>query len=611
LPDITADPRRRANSIAAVIIILGGAVLLVMWTLAAGSIFAARQAAMDRTRAEGRNLALAFAEEASRLLDDVVRAGDLVAAHIRKSHGQFDLYGWSREAALPWGTIQATFIGPDGKVVSSTVEPDAEPVDLSDREHFRIHLDGKSPGLFIGKPVFGRLWRQPLIPITRRVDDEDGRFLGVLVFPIDPGSLTRLHKLIDLRPRDIIALEGLDNVIRARFSRDSPDGTKGIGTSIAGGPRPAVIPENGEGWHVRTAVVDGVPRLYSYRRIGSYPLVVTVGLDLDATLAPARRDAFVIGAMAALATLLLVVLGFYLIRQNRLRAAHEIVLAEERGKLRATNVELRKSKELAEAASRAKSTFLANMSHELRTPLNAIIGFSEMLLDTALRMSQRKQREYVDGIHQSGTHLLTVINDILDLAKIEAGRFELRRVDRLFPAEVARECVELLREHAAAREVEVTLESEAALPPISADAGRIKQILLNLLDNAIKFSPDGGAVTLNVRAAELEFVEFVISDNGPGMTAEEILVALQPFSQVDNRLARAHEGSGLGLPLAERLAEVHGGSLRIESEKGHGTRVIVRLPQALGFDMVSPQLEEVADTGPVKVHTELTARRLR
>ena len=609
MPDITADPNRRANSIAAVIIMLGGAVLLVMWTLAAESIFTARQAAMDRTRAEGRNLALAFAEEAIRLLDNVVRAGDLVAAHIRESHGQFDLYAWSREAALPWGTIQATFIGHDGKVVSSTVEPDAEPVDLSDREHFRIHLDGKSPGLFIGKPVFGRLWRQPLIPITRRVDDENGRFLGVLVFPIDPSSLTRLHKLIDLGPKDIIALEGLDNVIRARFSRESPDGTKGIGTSVAGGPRPSVIPENGEGWHVRTGVVDGVPRLFSYRRIRAYPLVVTVGLDLEAALAPARRDALVIAAMAALATLLLVVLEFYLIRQNRRRAAHEIELAEERRKLRATNAELRTSKDLAEAASRAKSTFLANMSHELRTPLNAIIGFSEMLLGP-LGMSQRKQREYVDGIHQSGTHLLTVINDILDLAKIEAGRFELRWIDRLSPAEVARECVELLREHAVVREVEITVETERALPPISADAGRIKQILLNLLDNAIKFSPVGGTVTLNVRATEQEFVEFVISDNGPGMTAEEILIARQPFRQVDNRLARSHEGTGLGLPLAERLAEVHGGSLRIESEKGHGTRVIVRLPQALGFDMVSPQLEEVVDTGLMKVNTELTTRRL-
>jgi len=596
LPDATAEPRRRANSIAAAIVIFGGVVLLFMWTLTAESIFAARQAAMDRTQTEGRNLALAFAAEATRILDDVVRAGDLVTAHIRDSHGNFDLYGWSREAALPWGTMQATFIGPDGKVVSSTVEADTEPVDLSDREHFQIHLDGTYQGLFVGKPVFGRVWRQPLIPITRRIDAKDGRFLGVLVFPVSPGSLTRLHKLVDLGPRDIIALEGLDNVIRARFTRDSPDGTKGIGRSVAGGPRPSVIPENGEGSHTRASVVDGVPRLYSYRRVGSYPLIVTVGLDLEAALAPARRDAFVIVTMAGLATLLLALLGFYLIRQNRLRAAHEIELAEERRKLLVTNVELNESKEHAEAASRAKSTFLANMSHELRTPLNAILGFSEMMMGNHGGILRPKQRDYAESIHLSGAHLLTVINDILDLAKIEAGRFELRRIDRLWPDEVARECVELLRERAAARQVAIALDLEMPVSPINADAGRVKQILLNLLDNAIKFSPAGETVTLTVRDADANTVALTVADHGPGMTTEEILVARQPFSQVDNRLARSHKGSGLGLPLAERLAEVHGGSLQIESEKGRGTRVIVRLPRGHGLDTASP-LRETAAAG--------------
>ncbi|MBV9965894.1 MAG: hypothetical protein JO008_09365, partial [Alphaproteobacteria bacterium] len=489
MPGTTADPRRRANSIAAAIIIIGGLVLLVMWTLAAQSIVAARQAAMERTRVEGRNLALAFAEEARQLLADIAHAGDLLTPQIRHAHGQFDLNAWARETPLPWGTVQATLIDPKGKVVSSTVEPNPESVDLSDREHFRIHLDGNYHGLFIGKPVFGRLWRQPLIPITRRIDGEDGNLLGVLVFPIDPGSLTRLHKLVDLGPRDVIALEGLDNVIRARFTRDSPEGTKGIGLSVAGGPRPSTIPENGEGWHIRTSIVDGLPRLYSYRRIGSYPLVVTVGLDLDAALAPARRDAFVIVCMAAVATLLLVLLGFYLIRQNRLRAAHEIELGEERRKLQATNLELGQSKDRAEAASRAKSTFLANMSHELRTPLNAILGFSEMLIGNHGGILRPKQRDYIESIHQSGSHLLTVINDILDLAKIEAGRFELRRIDRLSPEELARECVELLYERAAPRRLALALDLEGPVPPISADAGRIKQILLNLLDNAVKFSP--------------------------------------------------------------------------------------------------------------------------
>ena len=590
---VTVDPAPRVKSTRASIILAGGAVLLIMWALVGASILAARQAAMDRTRAEGHNLAVAFADEAIRMLDNIVQAGDIVAGRLREENGQFDLYGWSTQAALPWGIIQATFIGPDGKVVSSTVEPHPAPIDLADRKHFRIHLDGKVRGVFIGQTVFGRLWRQPIIPITRRIDANDGRFLGVLVFMIDPGSLTRLHKLIDLGPQDIITLEGTDNVIRARFSRDSQDGTKGIGASVAGGPRPSVIAENGEGSHVRAGIVDGLTRLFSYRRIGSYPLVVTVGLDLDAALAATHTDAWMIISMAGLATVLLLALGFHLIRQDRLRAAHEMQLAEERRKLRLTNIELIESKERAEAASRAKTTFLANMSHELRTPLNAIIGFSELLMGGYHGSLRPKQREYLEAVHQSGGHLLSVIGDVLDLAKIEAGQFELRQIAPVDCRDIAQSAVDLMREHASTREVDISFHAEPALPPIAADAGRVKQILFNLLDNAIKFSPRHGTVTLMVQNAGADSVEFIVADNGPGMGAEEARIALQPFSQVDDDLSRRHQGTGLGLPLAQRLAEIHGGSLRIESEKSRGTRVVVRLPLAHAVDEIEQHAEEL------------------
>jgi len=443
-----------------------------------------------------------------------------------------------------------------------------------------VHLQNKFQGLFIGKPVVGRLWRQPIIPITRRVDADDGTFLGVLVFMIDPSSLTRLHKLIHLGPHDIISLVGLDDIIRARFSGQSPEGTRGIGSSVAGEPRPSGIPENGEGSYIRPGIVDGVPRLFSYRRIGAHPMVVTVGLDLNAALAATRADAVAIVATTGFATALLIAFGLYLVRQNRLRAAHELELEDERRKLRATNAELVRNKERAEAANRAKSAFLANMSHELRTPLNAIIGFSEMLMGGHAGALPPKQREYLESVRDSGAHLLTVINDILDLAKIEAGHFELRLIEQVRPDDLARSCADLLRETARARDIELLVDMQPALPEIDADAARVRQIMLNLLDNAIKFSPDGGKVSLTVWQAGEGMVEFVIVDDGPGMSPDEARTALQPFGQIEDGLTRSHNGTGLGLPLAQRLSEIHGGSLRIDSEKGTGTRVVVRLPEA-------------------------------
>ncbi|HXS08129.1 MAG TPA: ATP-binding protein [Rhizomicrobium sp.] len=246
--------------------------------------------------------------------------------------------------------------------------------------------------------------------------------------------------------------------------------------------------------------------------------------------------------------------------------------------LQAREAELSRALAAANEASRAKSNFLALMSHELRTPLNAIIGFSEVLGEEMFgALGSPRYREYAHDIHGAGRHLLALINDILDLSKAEAGKFDLH-CEEVVPGELIAECLKLMRGRAVAAKLTLTQDANDTVPHLLVDRLRLKQILLNLLSNAIKFTPPGGAIRVSVERDGLGRTLIAVSDTGIGIAADMIQVALEPFRQISSPFARNAEGTGLGLSLAKALMESHGGELQLESALNLGTTARLVFP---------------------------------
>ncbi|MDA1327010.1 MAG: PAS domain-containing sensor histidine kinase [Proteobacteria bacterium] len=240
--------------------------------------------------------------------------------------------------------------------------------------------------------------------------------------------------------------------------------------------------------------------------------------------------------------------------------------------------QLHDAKETADTASQTKSEFLANMSHELRTPLNAIMGFSEVIKNEMFgHVAIPQYVEYARDIHASGSHLLDIINDILDLSKVEAGKFMLSE-ENVALEEVVFAVCNIIKGKADEKNLHIAPRLPGIMPRLYADKRALKQMMLNLLSNAVKFTPADGEVSISAKVEENGGVAIVISDSGIGISEDDMQKVLAPFGQVDSVLAREHEGTGLGVPLVKAMIELHGGTLTFDSAPGEGSVMTLRFP---------------------------------
>ncbi len=239
--------------------------------------------------------------------------------------------------------------------------------------------------------------------------------------------------------------------------------------------------------------------------------------------------------------------------------------------------ELRQANLQLQELNRLKSEFLANMSHELRTPLNAIIGFSELLYDGVVGELDEEQKQCVSDILESGRHLLGLINQVLDLAKIEAGKMELH-LEEFSLADCVEAIGRAMRSLAAKKEQNFAVEVGEGIEKVVADPGRIKQVIINLISNALKFTPEGGHILVKADPREGGF-EVTVKDDGIGISPEDQKVIFEEFRQVDGSYVREQEGTGLGLALTRKLVEMHGGKIWVESAPGEGSTFTFFIPK--------------------------------
>jgi len=548
-------------------LLVGGSaalLLLLAWIAVAIVLSLQWREAAEAEQRQNRNLGSALGEQTLRVLAAVDQATVRLRDDLIAEPGQQpDLVRIANETGLaPQILVQLSLIDATGHFIGSNLDPEAGKagrVDLSQREHVSVHLasrEAQDTGLFIGKPVLGKVSQRWSIQLSRKISSRQGQTLGVVVASLDPGYFEQVYRSVAMGQEGGVTLLGEDLVVRARVIGGEP---LGMGSKLADGsaferrtPKPV-------GQYQASSALDGVERFFAYRRVADYPLYIVVSSSVDEAMSAWRSMR---NAMLWLAGLLTLVV-----------ATAAVLIVDGLRRLEQRNAALRLSEAEAQSANQAKTEFLAAMSHELRTPLTSIRGYAELMEN---RLSDERYRLQAGLIRKGAEHLNALLTEILDFAKIEAGAVELVSESLALPP-LLQGTADFFALSAGEKQLELQLDMSDSLPTqIVGDSMRLKQILNNLLSNAIKFTASG-SITLRAWAdAGTLWVE--VEDTGPGIAPELHELVFERFRQGDAKVSYQHGGTGLGLALSRGLAERMGGRLSLRSAPGQGACFTLELP---------------------------------
>ena len=530
-------------------LIFGLSAIALIWL---GAWYFTRAERIQTERAalhNAENLSRAFEEQIIRS----IRAADQTLLYARDTYARdperFDISLWARNSLFLTGfNFQVALIDKNGLMVASNIPGSKPGVDLSDREHFKVHVERQGDELFISKPILGRVSHKWSIQVTRRITMPDGSFGGVVVVSLDPDYLAQFYKSIDVGAEGTITLVGTDGIVRARGT----NGPASIGELLASSKLFAAYEHSKNGSYFANSRLDGLDRLYVYREVRGYPLLVVIGLAEDELFGAYEHNRRTDIAVASFLTLWLLGMTLLIWRYQRAVAS---------------------ARDAAEAGTRARSEFLAMMSHEIRTPMNGVVGLSEVLIESGLKP---EQLSYAKTLRESAECLLQIINDVLDFSKLEADRLEIERIAFDLHNLVAN-AVGVLATAAKDKHLSLSVRIAPDVPArLIGDPARLRQVFFNLIGNALKFTSAGG-VTVTVERDRQPpkpghiRLAFAVSDTGRGIPADGIPLLFREFSQLDSSIARRFGGTGLGLAICKRLIGLMGGSINVESEIGKGT----------------------------------------